>query len=72
MGGPTDRLLIAACYMSKKARWVAGFNTQKVLQIPEGFGTGCIVQSVARPEMFNPPRGCSEAMNYSGVAEVEI
>jgi predicted ATP-grasp superfamily ATP-dependent carboligase len=71
VGGPDDRLLIAACYMSKKARWVAGFNTQKVLQIPEGFGTGCIVQSVARPEIFEPTARLLEAMNYSGVAEVE-
>jgi predicted ATP-grasp superfamily ATP-dependent carboligase len=69
--GPDDRLLIAACYMSKDSRWVAGFNTQKILQIPEGFGTGCIVQSVARPEIFAPTARLLEAMGYSGVAEVE-
>lgn len=69
--GPDDRLLIVACYMDRQSRWVAGFNTQKVLQVPEGFGTGCIVQSVARPELFGPTARLLEAMGYNGVAEVE-
>jgi predicted ATP-grasp superfamily ATP-dependent carboligase len=69
--GPDDRLLIVACYMDRQSRWVAGFNTQKVLQIPEGFGTGCIVQSVARQDLFGRTARLLEAMGYSGIAEVE-
>jgi predicted ATP-grasp superfamily ATP-dependent carboligase len=69
--GADDCLLIAACYMDRKCRWTAGFNTQKILQIPEGFGTGCIVQSVERPELFERTKRLLETMRFSGVAEVE-
>jgi D-aspartate ligase len=69
--GPDDRLVIAACYMDRQSRWTACFNTQKVLQVPEGFGTGCIVQSVHRPELVEPTARLLSAMGYSGIAEVE-
>jgi D-aspartate ligase len=71
VAGADDCLIIAACYLDREHRWVAGFNTQKVLQIPEGFGTGCIVQSVSRPELFERTRRLLEAMRFSGIAEVE-
>jgi predicted ATP-grasp superfamily ATP-dependent carboligase len=69
--GADDALLIVACYVDRRSRWVAGFNTQKVLQIPEGFGTGCIVQSVDRPELFERTVRLLESIGYSGIAEVE-
>jgi D-aspartate ligase len=71
VAGADECLIIAACYLDRESRWVAGFNTQKVLQVPEGFGTGCIVQSVSRPELFEPTRRLLEAMGFSGIAEVE-
>jgi predicted ATP-grasp superfamily ATP-dependent carboligase len=69
--GADDCLLIVACYMDRQSRWVAGFNTQKLLQIPEGFGTGCIVQCVERSEMFERTRRLLQSIGYSGIAEVE-
>jgi predicted ATP-grasp superfamily ATP-dependent carboligase len=69
--GGDDCLLIAACYMNRESRWVAGFNTQKILQIPEGFGTGCIVQCVDRSELFAPTIRLLQSIGYSGIAEVE-
>lgn len=69
--GGDEGLVIVACYLDRASRWVAGFNTQKVLQIPEGFGTGCIVQSVSRPELFEPTRRLLESMHFAGIAEVE-
>jgi predicted ATP-grasp superfamily ATP-dependent carboligase len=71
VSGSDDCLLIVACYLDQKSRWVAAFNTRKVLQIPEGFGTGCIVQSVSRPTLFDTTRRLLEGMCYSGIAEVE-
>jgi predicted ATP-grasp superfamily ATP-dependent carboligase len=71
VSGPDDSLVIVGCYMDKQSQWVAGFNTQKLLQIPEGFGTGCIVQSVERPELFAPTARLLQTMGYSGIAEVE-
>ena len=69
--GGDDCLLIAAGYMDRQGRWAAGFNTQKVVQIPEGFGTGCIVQCVDRPELFERTARLLAAIGYTGIAEVE-
>ena len=52
--GGDENLAIAACCVDRQSNWVAGFNTQKVVQVPEGFGTGCIVQATDRPELFGP------------------
>jgi predicted ATP-grasp superfamily ATP-dependent carboligase len=65
-------LVITACYFDRNSRWVAGFNAQKLVQCPEGFGTGCIVQSVARPELLEPTIRLLESIGYSGLAEVEF
>src|SRR5437879_3800717 len=37
--GGDDSLLIAACYLDRESNMVAGFNIQKLVQSPEGFGT---------------------------------
>lgn len=70
--GGDENLVIAACYLDRQSRWVAGFNTRKLVQVPEGLGTGCIVESVSRPELFEPARQILQAMGYSGIAEVEF
>jgi predicted ATP-grasp superfamily ATP-dependent carboligase len=57
--------------MDRESNWVAGFNTQKLVQAPEGFGTGCIVQCVHRPELRGPTAKLLSAMRYTGIAEVE-
>jgi len=71
IAGPDDQLLIAACYLDRRSTWVGGFNAQKILQIPEGFGTGCIVRLVNRPELFEPTERLLKAVGFRGIAEVE-
>jgi D-aspartate ligase len=71
VAGGDDALLIAACYLDRKSNWVAGFNTQKLVQAPEGFGTGCIVQAVDRPELFDTTARLLQKMRFTGIAEVE-
>jgi D-aspartate ligase len=70
--GGDDGLAIAACYLDRESNWVAGFNTQKLLQVPEGFGTGCIVQAAQRPELFEPARRLLRDLHFTGIAEVEF
>lgn len=70
--GGDECLVIAACYMDRERRFAAGFNTRKLVQIPEGFGTGCIVQAVDRPELFAPAVRLLEAIGFTGIAEVEF
>ena len=69
--GGDDRLIIAACYLDSHSRFLGGFNTQKLVQTPPGFGTGCIVQSADRPELFDRTIRLLQAMEFSGIAEVE-
>ena len=69
--GDDDCLMIAACYLDGESNWVAGFNTQKLVQSPAGFGTGCIVQTVDRPDLFAPSLRLLHAMRFTGIAEVE-
>jgi D-aspartate ligase len=69
--GGDDCLLIAACYLNRESRMTAAFNTQKLLQSPEGFGTGCIVQSAQRPELFEPSERLLKSIKFTGIAEVE-
>ena len=69
--GGDEYLVIMACYLDQESKWVAGFNTQKLVQIPPGFGTGCIVQAADRPELIAPTMRLLSELRYSGIAEVE-
>ena len=48
-----------------------GFNAQKLVQTPPGFGTGCIVQSSDRPELFDRTTRLLQSIGFTGIAEVE-
>ena len=72
IAGGDESLAIAACYLDSSGRWVAGFNTRKLVQSPEIFGTGCIVQATDRPEVTDSAIRLLEEMRFTGVAEVEF
>jgi len=69
--GDDECLIVAACYMDRQSNFQAGFNLQKLVQNPPGFGTGCIVQSANRPELFEGTVRLLRAMEFTGIAEVE-
>jgi predicted ATP-grasp superfamily ATP-dependent carboligase len=69
--GDDDCLVVAACYIDRHSRFQGGFNAQKLVQDPPGFGTGCIVQAVDRPELFDRTIGLLQALEFTGIAEVE-
>jgi predicted ATP-grasp superfamily ATP-dependent carboligase len=71
VAGGDDCLVIAACYIDQQSIFRAGFNTQKLVQVPAEVGTGCIVQSADRPELFEPTVRLLRAMAFTGIAEVE-
>jgi len=70
--GDDRNLVIAACCLDRQSNWIAGFNTRKLVQIPEGFGTGCIVEAVQRPELFDPALKLLRQIHFTGIAEVEF
>lgn len=69
--GPDNSLVIAACYLDRNSEWVAGFTARKLVQTPEGFGTGCILQTVDKRELFGPTLRLLKGMRFTGIAEVE-
>ena len=69
--GGDDCLVIVACYFDAASKCLGWFNTQKLVQSPEGFGTGCIVQAADRPELLERTVRLLERLRYSGIAEVE-
>jgi predicted ATP-grasp superfamily ATP-dependent carboligase len=69
--GGDESLVITACYLDLRGRWVAGFNTQKLVQVPEMFGTGCIVRAASYPELTAPTVRLLESIGFTGIAEVE-
>jgi D-aspartate ligase len=70
--GDDDQLFIAACYLDKNSNLVASFTAQKLVQSPSLFGTGCIVQTVDRPELVEPAAKILKCMQFTGIAEVEF
>ena len=70
--GDDDRLLIAACYMDRDSNVLASFTARKLLQVPEGFGTGCIVQTVDEPNVVTLAVRLLREMRFNGIAEVEF
>jgi len=69
--GADDQLYTAACYLDRSSNVVAAFTTQKVVQAPESFGTGCIVRTVDRPVLIDLTTRLLHAIEYTGIAEVE-
>jgi D-aspartate ligase len=69
--GGDECLFVQACYLDRGSGYVAGFNVQKLVQVPEAFGTGCIVQGADRPELLEPTKRLLQDIGFAGVAEVE-
>jgi predicted ATP-grasp superfamily ATP-dependent carboligase len=70
--GKDDCLWVAACYIDRNGQFIAGFTARKLIQAPEGFGTGCIVQSVDRPDLLATAAQLLQQVRFSGIAEVEF
>lgn len=70
--GNDDQLFVAACYLDARSNFVAGFTARKLLQIPSGFGTGCIIETVNRPDLLEPAIRLLRKMGFTGIAEVEF
>jgi predicted ATP-grasp superfamily ATP-dependent carboligase len=69
--GDDQCLSIVCCYLTREGKWAAAFHTQKVIQSPPIFGTGCVVRTVDRPELVEPTRRLLGQIGFTGIAEVE-
>lgn len=69
--GGDECLTTASCYFDRASQLVAVFNTHKLIQSPEGFGTGCIVETADCPEILEPTVRLLRSIGFTGIAEVE-
>jgi len=69
--GSPDQIVILGGYVSEDSLPLAYFTARKLIQSPEDFGTGCIVESIALPELLEPTVRLWRALKYRGMAEVE-
>jgi len=58
-------------YVDEHSEPLAYFTARKILQFPDDFGTGCLVQSESLPELVEPTKRLWLALQYEGMAEVE-
>jgi len=69
--GPPDQIVILGGYVGEDADPLVYFTARKLIQSPEDFGTGCIVESVDLPGLLEPTIRLWRALKYRGMAEVE-
>jgi predicted ATP-grasp superfamily ATP-dependent carboligase len=70
--GSTEQIVILGGYIGDKGEPIAYFAARKLVQSPEDFGTGCIVEIATLPELLEPTVGLCKALEYRGMAEVEF
>jgi predicted ATP-grasp superfamily ATP-dependent carboligase len=69
--GSTEQIVILGGYVGDDGNPLAYFTARKLVQSPEDFGTGCIVEVVDLPQILEPTIKLCRALNYRGMAEVE-
>ena len=71
IAGGVDQIVVLGGYVGNSSELLAYFTARKILQSPDEFGTGCVVQSEAVPAIVDPTRYLLHALKYKGLAEVE-
>ena len=69
--GPADQIVVMGGYVDANSEPVGYFTARKLVQAPDDFGTGCVVQSEPIPEIVENTRKLWRALKYEGMAEVE-
>jgi predicted ATP-grasp superfamily ATP-dependent carboligase len=69
--GRTEDIVIFGGYVDEASEPVAYFTARKLIQSPDDFGTGCLVESVDISALLEPTKRLLRATGYHGMAEVE-
>lgn len=69
--GPVRDIMILGGYVDQNSEPLGFFTARKVVQSPEDFGTGCVVESDEIPELLELTARLWKALEYQGMAEVE-
>src|SRR5262249_32389283 len=69
--GDTSGIVVWGGYIDKKRRPVQYFTARKLMEMPERCGTGCVIKAEPIPELTPLSARLCEALNYTGLAEIE-
>jgi predicted ATP-grasp superfamily ATP-dependent carboligase len=69
--GATSEIAIFGGYFGPQAQALGYFCARKLVQEPEDFGTGCIVENTELRELVEPSARLCKSLNYRGLAEIE-
>lgn len=69
--GETGQLVTWGGYVGQGSEPIAYFTARKIVQSPEEFGTGCIVESDHIPELLEPSVRLCRSLGYEGMADIE-
>lgn len=69
--GSAKEIVIMGGYFGKGSNLLGHFCARKLVQEPDDFGTGCVVQAVALQELIEPSIRLCRSLGYRGMAEIE-
>lgn len=69
--GGSSQIVVLGGYVRHGGELVEYFTARKLVQSPDDFGTGCLVESTPIPEIVELSRRLCKALNYEGMAEIE-
>lgn len=69
--GSTQDIAIMGGYFGNGSKPLGYFCARKLVQEPDDFGTGCVVQNVSLQEIVEPSARLCKSLGYRGMAEIE-
>ena len=69
--GSTKDIAIMGAYFGQGSEALGYFCARKLVQEPDDFGTGCVVQNVPLEEIVQPSLRLCKRLEYRGMAEIE-
>ncbi len=69
--GATDQIVVWGGYARRDLEPLTYFTARKLIQCPDEFGTGCVVESDRLPDLLEPSVRLCRALAYEGLAEIE-
>ena len=69
--GSAREIVILGGYFGEGSELLGHFSARKLVQEPDDFGTGCVVQNVDLHELVEPSMRLCKSLGYRGMAEIE-
>jgi len=70
--GSMKDIAVMGGYFGRDSDALGYFCARKLVQEPEDFGTGCVVQNLELREIIDPSLRLCKELNYRGMAEIEF